>query len=133
MNAKIAFTIQSAKNRVWDGANAKLQRGFIGDHFSDVVADAFLFFGDFPDTSFREGVVDLNGNINVFEVNEGIPQDARHVGVNLGNDQFCRLGCGFGDANFYTKRAKAVFIRWRHLDKGCIQWQHSVFEEPWRL
>src|SRR5207245_6490155 len=83
MDPEVALVAEGECRRRRDGTDAELERRAIGDEVGDVLPDLPLDFFDRANGMFVRGDVDLNGEIDVADVDEAVAKRARHRAVEL--------------------------------------------------
>ena len=116
-----AGRLTQAQRRIGNGADAHLQRGAVRDHRGNVSGDPVRELRDRPHRGLGQFIIDRHDVGDLGNVDERIPQRARHVRVHFSDHDACRLCGGLGNAHFDTERTEAVFVRRADVDQRRIE------------
>jgi len=133
VDAQVLVVVELAQHGVRDAADAHLQRRAVGDDRRQVVGDGFLLRRGDGHLHFGQEVVHFDYIVNLAHVDEAVAQGARHVRVDLGDDELGALGGGLGHADLGAIRAVAIAVGRRHLDERHINGQPPALEQAGNL
>ena len=114
VNAQIAFVVQKAEHRIRDGPDPHLHGGAVGDQVGDMARDLGrqLALALARHLGLCQGIVDRDDVVDAADVDKSVAEGARHLLVDLGDDDAGRLGRGLRQADLDPIAAKAVLVRW---------------------
>ncbi len=129
VDAQVLVVGQVLQHRVGDAADTHLQGGAVGDHAGNVLADLEVQLGTAALRRQRNGVVHLDDAVQPADVDEAVAQGARHLPVDLGDDDARFLGRGFGGAHLDAEAAEAVLVWRRQRHQRGVQRQGAARPE----
>ena len=114
---KTEHGLRNAPDAEFDGGAVLHQRG-------DVFGNLPGRLGDFGRSALPESASSHGTSTSMsYDVDEAIAQRARHVRVDLRDDERGVFGGAFDDVHRHAEAAHAVLVRRRDLDQGHVQRQ----------
>ena len=125
VDAEVPLVEQEEGGRGGDRPDAKLDRGAIGHEISDVLADSALHLPDLPDGMLVRGLVDLDGHVDVADMDEAVAERPRHRSIELDDDAAGRPDRRMHRFHGRSKRAEAERVRGRGVDEHGVERQSA--------
>ncbi len=107
-------------HRVGDAADARLQRGAVGDEARHVAADGPGHLVELAVLELRQRAVHRDQVVDVVHVEEGVAQGPGHLRVDLGDDEVGGLHPGADHVHRDPEAHVAVAVRGRDLDQRHV-------------
>ena len=127
MNPEILLFREMLEDGVRYHPDPRLNRRSVVDQLRDIMPDPVGHFIRLRRRPGEQRDITLDYIIDLLEMDETIPQRARHALVDLGYDQLGVLGPRLDHVDRYTERAESVVVGRRHL------YQRHVDLEPSRM
>lgn len=129
VDAEIGVTGKRGQHGVGDGADTELQRRTVLDEAGYVEPDGALDLAELGALGDGYRVVDVDGDVDVAEVQQAVTKAARHAGVDLCDDGLGGLDRGARGVHRGSKRAVAVLVRRRDVDERDVERHGTAAEE----
>ena len=129
VDAEVLLVLEVRHHRLRNRADAELDRRVVLDQGGDVFADLARFRVRLGHLHLDQRRVGGHEHVDVVDVQEPVAQRARHVGVDLGDDEAGVLRGALDDVDGDPEAAHAPAVRRAHLDEGYIQRQLAGREQ----
>ena len=130
VHAKVVLVRQSCDQGVHDAADAELQRGTVVDEGGDLRADGGGHRGRRVRVIAMKRPVGDGVGGNALERHHGVAGGTRHLPVDFGEDQRCRIDGGPCGVDRRAEGAVAVDIRRRELHDRDVERDRPAPEQP---
>ena len=131
VNPQVVFVGKRQENRFGGGSQTDGDGGAVLDEpRGDQPRNPFggIEFRGCSDRDQR--FVVLDDDVHVVRVDEAPPQNPRHAGIDLGDDEVRGLGRSQRDVHRDPQAHPSEIIRRRDLDQGHVDRQQAALEEP---
>jgi hypothetical protein len=118
---EVLFPFEEAEQGLGNASDPELERATVFDEAGDVLSDLSGGICHVGRRHFEDGGIGRHQHVNVIDVDLGVAQRARHVRVDLGNDQRGVLRGAFNDVHRHTQAADAMFVRGGDMDQRHVQ------------